>query len=162
MAIRLMREYFDKMTSVDTLRFLYDKYRDEVFAHTKSIDDIVSAWQKEKVVPLSEINELTKWKRESIVPGDRYVIWGTGLSGSFIADAVEHSGGKLMFAVDIDPSKEGKDFYGYKTYLPEYLKEHMDDFDHLLIGHYSRFEEIRTQALEVGVPDEKIVRPYEV
>ena len=38
----------------------------------------------------------------------------------------------------------------------------MDDFDHLLIGHYSRFEEIRAQALDVGVPDEKIVRPYEV
>lgn len=31
MAIRLMREYFDKMTSVDTLRFLYDTYRNEVF-----------------------------------------------------------------------------------------------------------------------------------
>ena len=31
MAIRLMREYFDKMTSVDTLRFLYDKYTTEVF-----------------------------------------------------------------------------------------------------------------------------------
>ena len=31
MAICLMREYFDKMTSVDTLRFLYDTYRDEVF-----------------------------------------------------------------------------------------------------------------------------------
>ena len=126
------------------------------------MDDIVNAWQKEKVVPLDEISELTKWKRDSIVPGDRYVIWGTGLLGSFIADAVEHSGGKLMFAVDIDKGKEGKDFYGYKTYQPNYLREHMDDFDHLLIGHYSRFEEIRSQALEVGVPDEKIVRPYEV
>lgn len=31
MAIRLMREYFDKMTEITTLRFLYDKYRDEVF-----------------------------------------------------------------------------------------------------------------------------------
>ncbi len=31
MAIRLMREYFDKMTEIDTLRFLYDKYRNEVF-----------------------------------------------------------------------------------------------------------------------------------
>ncbi|MBQ9361205.1 MAG: glycosyltransferase family 2 protein [Lachnospiraceae bacterium] len=31
MAVRLMREYFDKMTTLETLRFLYDKYRDEVF-----------------------------------------------------------------------------------------------------------------------------------
>ena len=149
-------KFFSKY-ALSLRRFGFDR-----IAHTKTFDDIVKAWQKEKVVPLDEISELTKWKRDSIVPGDRYVIWGTGLSGSFIADAVEHSGGKLIFAVDIDPSKEGKDFYGYKTYLPSYLEEHMDDFDHLLIGHYSRFEEIRSQALEVGVPDEKIVRPYEV
>ena len=149
-------KFFSKY-ALSLRRFGFDR-----IAHTKNIDDIINAWQKEKVVPLDQINELTKWKRDSIVPGERYVIWGTGLSGSFIADAVEHSGGKLMFAVDIDKSKEGKDFYGYKTYLPSYLKEHMDDFDHLLIGHYSRFEEIRSQALEIGVPDEKIVRPYEV
>ena len=131
-------------------------------AHSNSFDDIKNAWQKKKVVPLSDITELTKWKRDSIIKGHRYVIWGTGLSGSFIADAVEHSGGKLVFAIDIDPLKEGKDFYGYITHQPAYLKEHMDEFDHLLIGHYSRFEEIREQAINVGVPDEKIIRPYEV
>ena len=149
--------YFFSKHALSLRRFGFDGV-----AHAVSFESIIGAWQKEKVVPLSDINELTKWKRDSIVPGDRYVIWGTGLSGSFIADAVEHSGGKMMFAVDIDKSKEGKDFYGYKTYLPSYLKEHMDDFDHLLIGHYSRFEEIRSQAIEIGVPDEKIVRPYEV
>lgn len=31
MVLRLMREYFDKMTSLETVRFLYRKYRDEVF-----------------------------------------------------------------------------------------------------------------------------------
>lgn len=149
-------KFFSKY-ALSLRRFGFDR-----IAHTNNIDDIIHAWQNEKIVSLSEISELTKWKRESIVPGDRYVIWGTGLSGSFIVDAVENSGGKLMFAVDIDKSKEGKDFYGYKTYQPDYLKEHMDEFDHLLIGHYSRFEEIRSQALEIGVPDEKIVRPYEV
>ncbi len=29
-AIRLMREYFDRMTELDKLRFLYNKYRDEI------------------------------------------------------------------------------------------------------------------------------------
>ena len=138
------------------------KYGFDRIAHSRSFEDIQNAWQPKKVVPLADIAELTKWKRSSIIKGDRYVIWGTGLSGSFIADAVEHSGGKLMFAVDIDPSKDGKDFYGYTIHQPAYLQEHMDEFDHLLIGHYSRFEEIRSQALEIGVPDEKIIRPYEV
>lgn len=131
-------------------------------AHCKSFEDIINSWQKNKVVPLDQISELTKWKRASIIPDKRYVIWGTGLSGSFIADAVEHSGGKLVYAVDIDPSKEGKDFYGYNIYQPSYLKEHLEDFDYLLIGHYSRFEEIRQQAIKVGVDDKKILKPYEI
>ena len=131
-------------------------------AHSSSFADIQNAWQEEKIVALQDVPELTKWKRDSIEKGKRYVIWGTGLSGSFIADAVENSGGMIPFAIDIDPGKEGKSFYGYETHLPEYLKEHMDDFDHLLIGHYSRFEEIRSQALAIGVDDSKIVRPYEI
>ncbi len=149
-------KFFSK-NALSLRKFGFDR-----IAHSTSFNDIQEAWESRKVVPLSDISELTKWKRDSIVKGDRYVIWGTGLSGSFIADAVENSGGKLLFAIDIDKTKEGKDFYGYKTYQPEYLKEHLDEFDHLLIGHYSRFEEIRQQALEVGVPDSKIVRPYEL
>lgn len=149
--------YFFSKYALSLRKFGFDR-----IAHCKSFNDIIDAWEQKKVVPLFAISELTKWKRDSIVSGDRYVIWGTGLSGSFIADAVEHSGGRLIFAVDKDKSKEGKDFYGYKIYQPEYLKDHMDEFDHLLVGHYSRFEEIRDQALELGVPDEKIIRPYEV
>lgn len=30
-AIRLMREYFDRMTELDKVKFLYDKYRNEIF-----------------------------------------------------------------------------------------------------------------------------------
>lgn len=131
-------------------------------AHSSSIGDIRSAWEGRKVVPVADIHELTKWKRDSILPGKRYAVWGTGLSGSFIADAVEHSGGRLVFAIDIDPSKEGNDFYGRTTHLPGYLKDHMDDFDYMLIGHYSRFREIYRQALEAGVDDRKILRPYEI
>lgn len=138
-------------------RFGFDR-----IAHTASFMEIRTAWQKEKVVSLSDVEGLTRWKRVSIVPGKRYVIWGTGLSGSFIADAVESSGGDLLFAIDRDPAKEGSDFYGVTIHTPEYLKEHMEGVEHLLIGHYSRFEEIRTQALVVGVPADKIMMPYEV
>lgn len=131
-------------------------------AHCRSFDDIVNAWQPAKVVSLAEVSTLLKWKRNSIVEGQRYAIWGTGLSGSFMVDAVESSGGRVVFAIDIDPQKNGKDFYGYEIHQPEYLADHIDDFDHLLIGHYSRFEEIRVQALRLGVSDDKIVPPYEV
>ncbi len=37
-----------------------------------------------------------------------------------------------------------------------------DEFDYMIIGHYSRFEEIKEQALKIGVPEEKILLPYEI
>ncbi len=127
-----------------------------------SFDEVVQMWEPKKVISLSEIDELVKWKRDSIVAGSKYIIWGTGLSGSFIADAVESSGGKLLYAIDSDKAKDGKDFYGVTTHLPEYLLDKKDGFDYMLIGHYSRFEEIRDQALKLGIPENKIVLPYEI
>ena len=149
-------KFFSKF-AISLREFGFDR-----IAHCNSFEEIIKAWQKKKIVPLDEITELTKWRRDSIENGKRYIIWGTGLSGSFIADAVENSGGKLMYAVDIDPQKDGKEFYGYMTHQPLYVKEHMDEFDYLLIGHYSRFEEIRKQAMELGVPRKKIIMPYEI
>lgn len=137
--------------------FGYDR-----IAHTKSFDEIMEAWQPNKVVKLGDMAELTKWKRGTIVAGKRYVIWGTGLSGSFIADAVESSGGTLVFAVDKDKGKDGVDFYGVTTHQPQYLPEHDNEYDYLLIGHYSQFDEIRAEAVALGIPEEKIVMPYEV
>ena len=137
--------------------FGYDR-----IAHTESFDEIIQMWQPDKVIRLDEISELTKWRREAVIAGKNYVIWGTGLSGSFIADAVQSSGGNLVFAVDNDESKDGADFYGARTYNPQYLVEHGQDYDYLLIGHYSKFVEIRKEALELGIDESRILMPYEV
>lgn len=138
-------------------KFGYDR-----IAHIRTFDEIVSMWEKEKVVSLKDYTEQVKWKRDSITPGKRYVIWGTGLSGSFIADAVQSSGGELVFAVDRDSSKVGTDFYGVKVYDPEYLTDHRQDYDYLLVGHYSRFEEIKGEAIALGIDESKIRLPFEV
>lgn len=149
--------YFFSKTSLSLREFGFDG-----IAHTESFEQIVDMWKREKIVELKDMSELVRWKRESIMQGKRYVIWGTGLSGSFIADAVKSSGGILQFAIDSDKEKDGTDFYGIITHQPQYLKDHMDEFDYMLIGHYSRFEEIVIQALKLNVPEEKIIRPYEV
>lgn len=138
-------------------QFGYDR-----LAHMKSFDEVVRMWQKEKVVRLKDLPQLTRWSRDSVTAGKRYVIWGTGLSGSFLADAVQSSGGKLVFAVDRDPGKDGEDFYGARIHGPGYLAEHKEDFDCLLIGHYSRFSEIREEALKLGIDAEHIRMPYEI
>lgn len=137
--------------------FGYDR-----LAHMRSFDEVISMWQKEKVVLLKDLPQLTSWRRDSIIAGKRYVIWGTGLSGSFLADAVQSSGGNLEFAVDKDLGKDGEDFYGVRIHTPQYLAEHKADFDYLLIGHYSRFNEIRDEALKLGIDAANIRLPYEI
>ncbi len=131
-------------------------------ARAGSFEDIIKAWDASKVVNLSEVEELARWNREKIIPGKRYVIWGAGFSGAFFADAVLKSDAELVLAIDNDSCKDGKIFYGATTHLPAYLNGQVDNYDYLLIAHYSRFEEIREQALSVGVPQEKIIMPYEV
>ncbi|MCQ2498087.1 MAG: radical SAM protein [Lachnospiraceae bacterium] len=131
-------------------------------AYMTSFEEVIKMWDPKKVISLDEVDNLVKWKRDAIIAGKKYIIWGTGLSGSFIADAVESSGGNLLFAIDSDCAKEEKDFYGVTTHLPEYLIDKYDEFDYMIIGHYSRFEEIKDQALKIGVPEEKILLPYEI
>ncbi|MBE6004488.1 MAG: hypothetical protein E7232_10470 [Lachnospiraceae bacterium] len=129
-------------------------------ARFKEYSELKDIWEESKVVKIGD--SLQAWKRESIISGKRYVIWGMGVAGSFLSDAVNCSGGEVVFVVDRDPVKQGTDFYGAKAYAPEYLKEQMDEFDYLLIGHYSRFDEMKDEALKIGVPEEKIIMPYEV
>ena len=131
-------------------------------AHITSLDELVGAWQPDKVLRVGEIGDILDWKRDSIQPGKRYAIWGMGVAGSFLADAVESSGGILAFAIDKDPAKWGEQFYGMTAYGPEYLKEHSVDYDFLMVGHYTRYTEVRREALALGVRPERIIMPYEV
>ncbi len=137
-------------------RFGYDR-----IAHTQSFKEIISMWQKDKVVQLDDYQRLCVWDWKTITAGKRYVIWGTGLSGSFFADAVQRSGGTLVLAVDKDPSKEGKEFYGARICQPGYLSQYTGDYDYLLIGNYSQFGAIKEEAMRLGVREEKIRMPYE-
>ena len=105
-------------------------------AHLKSVNDLCKVWKKDKVVKLEDVSMLPKWKRDAIKEGKRYAIWGMGVAGSFL--------------------------YGATAYAPKYLIEHNEDYDYLLIGHYSRFDEIYSEAIEMGIPKEKIIMPYDV
>lgn len=128
----------------------------------KSFEEFVGLWIPEKVIKLSDTDKALEWHRDAIKKDMRYAIWGMGLSGSFLADAIKKSGGILELAVDKDEEKQNTDFYGARVHAPEYLKDHGDEFDYLLIAHYSRFDEIRDEALALGVPGEKIIMPYEI
>jgi hypothetical protein len=143
--------------ALSLVRYGYDRV-----AGLKSFDGLVSIWSPEKVVHMNETDDALDWKRDSIRDGKRYAVWGMGFSGSFIADAVKCSGGMLVIAVDNDEAKQKTDFYGADVHGPVYLRDHPDEYDYLIIGHYSRFDEILDEALGMGIPREKIIMPYEV
>lgn len=124
-------------------------------AHAKSFGDIVNAWHQEKIVELSSaIDEAGK--RLNILEGKRYAIWGTGSAGSAAVDMIRQGGGEVVIAVDKDVCRQGSDFYGITISAPEELAGRQDDYDILVCANYTRFPEIRRQAMELGVEQEKI------
>jgi hypothetical protein len=127
-----------------------------------SFKEFVDLWIPEKVIDIADTDKVLEWHRDSIEKGKRYAIWGMGLSGSFLADTVKSSGGILELAVDKDEEKQNTDFYGARVHAPEYLRDHGDEFDYLMIAHYSRFDEICDEAFKMGIPKEKIIMPYEI
>lgn len=124
-------------------------------ARAKSFEDILKAWKPEKIVELS-----SKMESSGIDPkvfeGQRYAIWGTGSAGSAAVDIITKGGGDIVFAVDKDPSRHGRDFYGTLIGAPETLVGHEDDFDFLLAANYTRFPEIRDEATAMGIDRKKI------
>lgn len=126
-----------------------------------SPDELIDSWMADRVIKLKDTDEHNRWNRKTIEEGKKYVIWGTGLSGSFLADMVTTSGGMLVYCVDGNHEKDGDMFYGVTIHGPEYLVEH-DDYDYLLIGHYSLYERIKREAISTGVPEDKIKLPYEM
>jgi hypothetical protein len=125
-------------------------------AHTKSFTEIIAMWQPEKIVELSSAidNATTVPKLER---GKRYAIWGTGSAGSAAADAVKNCDAVLALAVDRDAGKQGKDFYGVPILMPEALTKRLDDFDCLIAANYTRFSEIKREAVDFGIAGNKIL-----
>ena len=124
-------------------------------AHTKSIQELVDAWKINKVIELSsEIDNADK--RIQICKGVRYAIWGTGSAGSVAVDMIRKSGGEVVFATDKNCDRHGSDFYGVNIISPEELSKHNNEFDIMIAANYTRFPEIKCEAIKLGIPEEKI------
>ncbi len=131
-------------------------------AHLNTLDEFIKAWNQDKVIKVSEIEEKTSLKRSALKNGGRYAIWGAGNLGETFAEMVELSGGMVSIVVDKAADKAGKAFAGVNISFPSVLADEPDSYDQLLIAHHLRFEEIENEAFALGVPKEKILLPYEV
>lgn len=124
-------------------------------AHLHDIEGLIGLWNPKKVVELSsEIDN--SGRRLKINEGVRYAIWGAGSAGSAAIDIIEKSGGVISVVVDIDCGRHGSDFYGHVIEAPEVLVDRDSEFDVLIAANYTRFPEIRKQAIELGIEDRKI------
>lgn len=122
-------------------------------AQTRSIDDIVGMWKKNKVVELSSgIEEY----HDDVCDGVRIAVWGTGSAGCAVHDIVERNKGKLVIAVDKSEKRQGCDFYGLTIQKPETLIERVDEFNVLIAANFTRMVEIQQEALALGIPEEKV------
>jgi len=124
-------------------------------AHTKSFAEIIAIWQPQKVIELSsKIDEANK--RLNVCKGKKYAIWGTGSAGCAAFDAIKDAGGEVVFAVDKDCTKHECDFYGVTIQPPEKLLAHVNEFDVLIAANYTRFPEIKREAVALGIDESKI------
>ena len=132
-------------------RFGFDRV-----AQIKRFSELVDAWQKNKVIPLSFEKFDEKRSSLKIQKGNRIAVWGTGSAGSQVADAVRVNEAELVAAYDIDTLKQGKPFYSVTTQNPKELTN-FNDFDYLVAANSTRFKEIKEGAIGYGVPEEKIL-----
>lgn len=131
-------------------------------AHMKSKDELVSSWQQEKVIWISDTEEKTALKRKTIRSGKRYAIWGAGMLGEFFEEMIELSGAEVSVVCDKAEEKIGKPFGKVMICAPKELMKRTEHYDFLMIAHHLRFEEIEKEAVSMGIPKEKIVLPFEV
>lgn len=125
-------------------------------AHITTLRELISGWQQDKIVELSQRAFDAGRQISDDLEGIRFAVWGTGSAGSAAIDMITNSGGKVVYAVDLNFCRHGNDFYGTMIQAPEVLADHIGDFDVLLAANYTKFPEIKKQALALGIPEEKI------
>lgn len=90
---------------------------------------------------------------------EKVLIFGTGGVGKKVKALLEREGKKVIGFIDNDNSKWNQEFEQCRIYGPEYLMEL--EYDLIAIGVYKAVEKIKTQLLELGVSEKKIVIPIE-
>lgn len=124
-------------------------------AHAKSFAEIVAAWQPKKIVELSsKIDDAEK--SSNVNTGERFAVWGTGSAGCLAVDVITRSGGKVVLAVDKAEARQGCDFYGVEIQAPQSLVGCDDEYDVLIAANFTRFQEIKCEAMALGIPESKI------
>lgn len=92
------------------------------------------------------------------------VIWGAGLHTEWLFHVTpffQTEPHRRFLLVDTDPLKQGHTWRGVPIRSPQILSDVCWERTQLLVSSYGNQEEIRQQALSLGVPDPHITRLYD-
>jgi len=64
--------------------------------------------------------------------------------------------------VDQSESKRGTEFPGYSVLAPADIVDRQSEFDYLICANYNHTEEIRIQAVELGIEPSKLLLITEI
>ena len=109
---------------------------------------IKKIWKKDRIVSIDK--DFIFYPPETeIRKGEKYALYGTGGHGEIAYNILKESGGELLFAVDSDNEKWGREFHGIKIEKPEVLIENEKELDHVIIGTIYHYKEVKDRIYEI-------------
>lgn len=103
-------------------------------------------------------------KLASVREGKKFIIWGAGAHMEFLYQTTsffQSAADRSYALVDSDPLKHGRSWRGVPISGPDSLKGINWSDVRLLVSSYGGQESIAKAAMEIGVPEDKIVRLYD-
>lgn len=121
-----------------------------------SFESLKKVWNPKKIVEFSS-------EMDFIVPDNqfsdklRYAIYGIAGHAEYTFNEMKRAGAILSCAVDSDSSKWGTKFHDLTIQSPEYLHQHRDMFDKIIIGSWIHYTEVKQILNDMGFGDNMLV-----
>jgi len=127
----------------------------DVILHVESLQDLIKLWQSKKVIDFVPECE-RKASADAIVSGERYAIYGAGGALKAAIEKIESNGAKVVVVVDSSEQKIGIEKFGFTVQSPDYLEEHRETFDKILLSGGLYYREVKERTLQMGFKEEEL------
>lgn len=173
--VKILAQYYDNIKYIDEALAYY---RIHNVQKTKSFEDEEKGYQFHVDLYnriLMDINTKLHQNQESVIPElthgnlkegfaianphihicehKSYVIYGTGVSAVSIFDLIEKLGGKIVYAIDSNPDKWGKNWKGVEVLSPEQGCSRERSYEKIIIGSFYYYEEIKNKLESLGLKE---------
>ncbi len=115
-----------------------------------SLSDIRGIWQKNKVFDFSPSTEGSVPVTE-IKKGKRYVVYGAGRKAEDTMDYIRQGGGEVTLLTDPAEVLQKRLVAGFVVQAPDYLKDHRDEYDIVMIAVGPYYLQAKKYLLSIGL-----------